>query len=154
MGLNLPLSAALLQHFDPFWVSPLRYAVATPLLGGWLAATLGLGRLRSQIPLWRVAVLSVCVAGFLVLYNLGLYRTHPVTVAALSAGSPVYVAVVSRLMTGTRLERGFWGATAHTLLGAGVAISGRARASLPADGVANGAATGLPGGEAMVVLGI
>ena len=34
-GLNLPLSAALLQHFDPFWVSPLRYAVATLLLGDW-----------------------------------------------------------------------------------------------------------------------
>ena len=40
-GLNLPLSAALLQHFDPFWVSPLRYAVATVLLGGLLAASRG-----------------------------------------------------------------------------------------------------------------
>ena len=169
-GLNLPLSAALLQHFDPFWVSPLRYAVATLLLGGLLAATLGPGRLRSPIALWRVAVLSLCVAGFLVLYNLGLYRTHPVTVAALSAGSPVYVAVVSRLMTGTRLERGFWGATALTLLGAGIAISGRARTGVPvggtvggtvggmvngtADWAAAGPAAGLLGGELMVVLGI
>jgi hypothetical protein len=42
----------------------------------------------------------------------------PLTVAALSAGSPVYVAVVSRLMTGARLERGFWGATVLTLVGA------------------------------------
>ena len=58
-GLNLPLSAALLQHFDPFWVSPLRYAVATLLLGGLLVATLGPGRLRSPIPLWRVAVLLI-----------------------------------------------------------------------------------------------
>ena len=106
-GLNLPLSAALLQHFDPFWVSALRYALATLLLGGLLVASLGLGRLRSPIPLWRVAVLSLCVAGFLVPYNLGLYRTHPVTLAALSAGSPVYVAVVARLMTGARLARGF-----------------------------------------------
>ena len=161
-GLNLPLSAALLQHFDPFWVSPLRYALATLLLGGLLAVTLGPARLRSPIPLWRVAVLSLCVAGFLVLYNLGLYRTHPVTVAALSAGSPVYVAVVSRLMTGARLERGFWGATALTLLGAGIAISGRARTGLTVagaageslDGAANGLASGLPGGELMVVLGI
>ena len=169
-GLNLPLSAALLQHFDPFWVSPLRYLLATLLLGSLLAATLGPGRLRSPIPLWRVAVLSLCVAGFLVLYNLGLYRTHPVTVAALSAGSPVYVAVVARLMTGARLERGFWGATALTLLGAGIAISGRARAGMPAGGVrgegvggvadaaahgaANGMALGLFGGELLVVLAI
>ena len=44
-GLNLPLSAGLLQHFDPFWVSPLRYALATLLLGGLLAVTLGPARL-------------------------------------------------------------------------------------------------------------
>ncbi|MBC7727563.1 MAG: DMT family transporter [Microbacteriaceae bacterium] len=158
-GMNLPLSAALLQHFDPFWVSPLRYAVATVLLGGLLVASRGVRQLRSPIPLWRIAVLSLCVASFLVLYNLGLYRTHPMTVAALSAGSPVYVAVVSRLMTGARLERGFWGATALTLVGAGIAVQGRARAG---GGVGGGddddAATGmvqfLQGGELLVVLAI
>ncbi len=152
-GLNLPLSAALLKHFDPFWISPLRYAVATVLLGGLLALSLGPRQLRSPIPLWRVAVLSLCVAGFLVLYNLGLYRTHPMTVAAISAGSPVYVAVVSRLMTGARLERGFWGATLLTLIGAGIAILGRARAGL-AGGGTGGATFSLQGGELLVVLGI
>lgn len=152
-GMNLPLSAALLKHFDPFWVSPLRYAVATVLLGGLLVVTLGPRQLRSPIPLWRVAVLSLCVAGFLVLYNLGLYHTHPMTVAALSAGSPVYVAVVSRLMTGARLERGFWGATALTLIGAGIAISGRSQAVAAAGGVP-AAWFSLQGGELLVVLGI
>ncbi|MBL8349342.1 MAG: DMT family transporter [Burkholderiaceae bacterium] len=150
-GLNLPLSAALLKHFDPFWVSPLRYLVATLLLGAMLAVSLGLRQLRSPIPLWRVAVLSLCVAGFLVLYNVGLFHTHPMTVAALSAGSPVYVAVVSRLMTGARLERGFWGATALTLIGAGIAVLGRARVGSAAPA---GAAFSLQGGEALVVLGI
>ena len=159
-GMNLPLSAALLQHFDPFWVSPLRYAVATVLLGGLLMASRGVRQLRSPIPLWRIAVLSLCVASFLVLYNLGLYRTHPMTVAALSAGSPVYVAVVSRLMTGARLERGFWGATALTLVGAAIAVQGRARAGAGAGaGIAGsdaaaGAANVLQGGELLVVLAI
>lgn len=153
-GLNLPLSAALLKHFDPFWVSPLRYLVATLLLGAMLAVSLGPRQLRSPIPLWRVAVLSLCVAGFLVLYNVGLFHTHPMTVAALSAGSPVYVAVVSRLMTGARLERGFWGATALTLVGAGIAIGGRARAGIPGGAAPAGAAISLQGGEALVVLGI
>ena len=148
-GLNLPLSAALLQHFDPFWVSPLRYVVATLLLGGMVLATLGWRQLQSPIALWRVAVLSLCVASFLLLYNLGLAWTHPMTVAALSAGSPVYVAVVSRLMTGERLQRGFWGATVLTLIGAGIAVLGRARA---AD---TGSASMQPqGGELLVVLGI
>lgn len=148
-GLNLPLSSALLQHFDPFWVSPLRYVVASLLLGGMLLVSAGPAQLRSPIALWRVAVLSLCVASFLVLYNLGLYRTHPMTVAAISAGSPVYVAVVSRLMTGARLERGFWGATVLTLLGAGIAVAGRARA-----GGGTGSTFHLQGGEVLVVLGI
>ena len=153
-GLNLPLSAALLKHFDPFWVSPLRYVIATALLGLMLAASVGPRHWRSPIPLWRVAVLSLFVTGFLVLYNLGLYRTHPMTVAALSAGSPVYVAVVSRLMTGARLERGFWGATLLTLLGASIAISGRAQAVAAAGGAAAPLALSLQGGELMVVASI
>ena len=153
-GLNLPLSAALLQHFDPFWVSPLRYVVATLLLGGMLVAAHGPQQLRCPIALWRVAVLSLCVAAFLVLYNLGLHRTHPMTVAALSAGSPVYVAVVSRLMTGARLERGFWGATTLTLMGAAIAISGRARAGGGGAGPSGAAAFSLQGGELLVVLAI
>lgn len=153
-GLNLPLSAALLKHFDPFWVSPLRYVVATVLLGAMVLVSQGPAQLRSPIALWRVAVLSLCVAGFLVLYNLGLFRTHPMTVAAISAGSPVYVAVVSRLMTGTRLERGFWGATTLTLIGAGIAIAGRSKALAAAGGPAAGAALQPQGGEVLVVLGI
>jgi drug/metabolite transporter (DMT)-like permease len=144
-GLNLPLSAALLQHFDPYWVSPLRYVVATLLLGGMLALSMGLRQLRSPIPLWRVGLLSLCVALFLLLYNLGLYLSHPMTVAAISAGSPVYVAVVSKLMTGAPLQRGFWGATALTLIGAAIAISGRAQA---------GGRLALGGGEVLVVAGI
>ena len=151
-GLNLPLSAALLQHFDPFWVSPLRYVVATVLLGGMVLVSLGPSQLRSPIPLWRLAVLGLCVAGFLVLYNLGLFRTHPMTVAAISAGSPVYVAVVSRLMTGARLERGFWGATVLTLVGAGIAVLGRAQAQAAAGGSAT--AFSPQGGELLVVLAI
>jgi len=150
-GLNLPLSAELLKHFDPFWLSPLRYLVSSLMLAGMLLVSVGPRQLRSPIPLWRVAVLSLCVAAFLVLYNLGLYRSGPLTVAAISAGSPVYVAAVSRLMTGARLERGFWGATVLTLLGAGIAISGRAGGVGP-EGVA--AAFSLRGGEILVVLGI
>jgi len=153
-GLNIPLSAALLQHFDPFWVSPLRYVVAALLLGGMLAASLGAHQLRSPIALWRVAVLSLCVALFLVLYNLGLHRTNPMTVAAISAGSPVYVAVVSRLMTGARLQRGFWGATTLTLIGAGIAVSGRLRAGFADGSVASSAAFSANGGEVLVVLAI
>ena len=82
-GLNLPLTAALLKHFDPFWVSPLRYVIAGVLLAVMVAASLGPSAWRSPVPLARVAVMGLAVAGFLVLYNLGLFLSHPVTVAAI-----------------------------------------------------------------------
>jgi drug/metabolite transporter (DMT)-like permease len=125
-GLNIPLVASLLKHFDPFWLAPVRYLIASFLLGAWVLLTLGRAQLRSPIPTWRVASLGAVVAAFLVLFNLGLLHTHPITAATVIAGSPVYVAVVSRLMTGAGLARGFWGATLMTLVGAAIAIHGRA----------------------------
>jgi drug/metabolite transporter (DMT)-like permease len=142
-GLNIPLLAALLKDFDPFWLSPIRYLIASALLGAWVLATLGPAQLRSPIPIGRVALLSALVAAFLVLFNLGLYLTHPITAAAVLAGSPVYVAVVSRLMTGARLSEGFWGATLMTLAGAAIAIAGRSGGGL--------AGLRLQGGEPLLV---
>lgn len=143
-GLNIPMTAALLRVFDPFWLSPYRYLIASSLLGAWVLATLGPSQLRSPIPLARVALLSLAVAGFLVCFNVGLLLTHPVTAAAVIAGSPVYVAVVSRVMTGARLARGFWGATALTAIGAGIAVAGGANAQ----------GLRLSGGEPLLVLSI
>jgi drug/metabolite transporter (DMT)-like permease len=142
-GLNIPLTAALLEHFDPFWLPPVRYLIAAALLGGWVVATLGATALRSPIGASRVALLGGVVAAFLACFTVGLLHTHPITAAALIAGSPVYVAVVSRAMTGARLARGFLGATLLTLLGAGIAIAGRAQTA--------GAGVGLQGGEPLLI---
>lgn len=128
-GLNIPLSSTLLKHFDPFWLPMARYVIASAMLGAWVVATLGPSQLRPPIPLSRVVGLSAMVSGFLLLFNLGLLHTHPVTAAAVIAGSPVYVAVVMRAMTGARLAPGFWTATALTLIGAGIAVHGRAEAT-------------------------
>ena len=143
-GLNIPLTAELLRVFDPLWLPPYRHLIASVVLGAWVLATLGARRLRSPIPLWRVAMLGLAVAGFLVCFNVGLLLTHPVTAAALIAGSPVYVAVVSRAMTGAPLAKGFAGATLLTVLGAGIAIAGRA----------DGQGLRLSGGEPLLVASI
>jgi drug/metabolite transporter (DMT)-like permease len=145
-GLNIPLTAELLRDFDPFWLSACRYAIAATLLGALVLLTLGPRQLRAPIPPARIATMSLFVSGFLVTYNVGLMLVHPITAAALLAGSPVYVAVVSRAMTGAPLARGFWPATALTVLGAGVAVWGRASA----------AGTGLHvgGGEVLIVASI
>jgi drug/metabolite transporter (DMT)-like permease len=145
-GMNIPLTVALLESFDPFWLPPVRYLIASALLGAWVVATLGPAQLRAPIPLARVAGLSLAVAVFLVFYNVGLMLTHPVTAAAVIAGSPVYVAVVSRAMTGARLGEGFAGAMLLTVAGSAIAVAGRAVAGAPG--------LRMQGGEAMLVLSI
>lgn len=145
-GWNIPLTAGLLRQLDPFWIAPLRYAIAAVVLGGLLVATDGWRHLRVPVPLWRVAVLGLLCACFLVLFNFGLLFSNALTVAAVIAGSPVYVAVIARLMTGARLERGFPLACGLTLLGAGIAIHGRANAA--------GEGLGVRGGEVFTVLAI
>ena len=142
-GLNIPLSGELLKSFDPFWLTPWRQLLSALLLGAWVLATLGRAQLRSPIGAGRALALGALVSAFLILFNLGLKLSHPLTVAAVIAGSPVYSAVVNRLMTGARLERGFWGATALTLLGTGIALMGRPDTRL-----------GWRGGELLVVVAL
>jgi len=142
-GLNIPLTATLFATFDAFWLACLRLSIATLILACWVAITLGVQRLRSPIPWWRVLVMSGCVSGFFVLYNLGLLYTNTITAAAIMAGSPVYGAVVFRVMTRAPLERGFWGAALLTVIGAVIAIWGRAGAT--------GQSVALGGGEPFIV---
>jgi drug/metabolite transporter (DMT)-like permease len=139
-GLNIPLTAELLKGFDPFWLTLCRYVVAASLLGTLVAASLGPRALRSPIGLPRVMVLGLCVSAFLVCFTVGLMLTHPVTAAAVIAGSPVYVAAVSRIMTRAPFAKGFVPATVLTVLGAGIAIAGRSDAGLS-----------LKGGEVLIV---
>jgi drug/metabolite transporter (DMT)-like permease len=145
-GLNIPLTASLLKSFDPFWISPSRYVIASLVLGALVWASLGVRQLRSPISAVRLAIMSLSVAAFLLFFNLGLSYTQPITAAAITAGSPVYVAVVSRMMTGARLERGFWGATLLTVVGAAIAIYGKADAT--------GQGIKLQGGEFLLVLAL
>lgn len=143
-GLNIPLTATLFTTFDAFWLALLRLSIATLILALWVAATLGPQQLRSPIPWARVMIMSGCVSAFFILYNIGLLYTNTITAAAIMAGSPVYGAIVFRVMTRAPLERGFWGAALLTVVGAIVAIQGRASAT--------GQSVALGGGEPFIVI--
>lgn len=145
-GLNIPLTAALFASFDPFWLAPLRLTIASCLLALAVLISLGHRSLQSPIPIARVLLMSLCVSCFFTLYNLGLLHTNTITAAAIMAGSPVYGAVTTRLMTGAKLEKGFWGAALLTIIGAAIAIYGRSERN--AQGIA------LEGGEILIVLSI
>jgi drug/metabolite transporter (DMT)-like permease len=139
-GLNIPLTAELLKAFDPFWLTLCRYVVSATLLGTLVAVSIGPRALRAPIAPSRVMVMGLCVSAFLVCFTVGLMLTHPVTAAAVIAGAPVYVAIVSRVMTRAPFAKGFVPATVLTLAGAGIAIAGRA-----------GGGLSLKGGEALIV---
>lgn len=143
-GMNVPLTTALFASMDPFWLAFFRQSVAMVLMASLLAFTTGVSQLSNPIAHWRVLVMSLCISAFFICYNLGLQRTNTITAAAIMAGSPVYGALVGRLLFGVRLERGFWGAMVLTLVGAGIAIWGRAGVS--------GQGLDLQGGEVLIVL--
>lgn len=143
-GMNVPLTTALFSTLDPYWLAFFRQSVAMVLMAGALILSAGPAQLRPPIPIWRIAVMSLCISTFFVCYNLGLQRTNTITAAALMAGSPVYGALIGRLLFGVRLERGFWGAMSLTVIGAGIAIWGRSGAS--------GQGLVLQGGEPLIIL--
>lgn len=142
-GMNVPMTAELFRWFDPFFLIPVRIAIGTTLLAAVAVATLGIGAIRLAAPLPKLALMSLALAAFFTLYNVGLKYTHPVTAAALMAGSPVYAAATMRVFARAPLERGFWGGAALTLVGGLIAISGRAAEA--------GGGLELRGGEPMIL---
>jgi drug/metabolite transporter (DMT)-like permease len=145
-GANLPLTAVMFGAFEPFFMSAVRASIAVGVL--WLIARWqrAPGEPAHGLSFGRHALMSGSAAAFFILYNLGLKFTHPITAAAIIAGSPVVAAATMRIATGARLERGFATAAALTLLGAGIAIWGRARDS--------GQGFILQGGEPLLVLAL
>ena len=143
-GVNVPLTSILFHTFDPFFLAPLRVALAALVLLLVAMATLGWRAALVPIRFGRFALMTGSLAGFFLLYNLGLKYTHPITAAAIMAATPVYAAVTLRLITGAPLENGFWGAAALTVIGTGIAIYGRASSQ--------GQGLQLQGGELLIVL--
>lgn len=144
-GMNVPMTAELFRFFDPFFMIPLRIAIGTVLLAIIAVAAHGKAALALGTPLPKLALMSLAMSTFFTLYNVGLKYTHPVTAAAIMAGSPVYAAITMRVFARAPLERGFWGGASLTLLGGLIAVYGRASGS--------GAGLEFRGGEPMIIAG-
>lgn len=142
-GMNIPMTKVLLDTFDPMFLAAIRTLIASAVLFAVVLATEGRHALRPGIGLRQWLLCTVAFAGFLVLYNLGLRFTEPVTAAAIMAGTPVYAAICLRLFTGARLVRGFGPAAALTVTGGLVAVFG------PSLGAG---LSGLHGGEGLIIL--
>ncbi len=145
-GMNIPFTAVLFKTFDPFFLAPLRVLIATGVLGAIIAWKHGWRAFSIPLSFVRFAMMTLAMASFFILYNVGLRYTNPITAAAIMAGSPVYAAITVRLVTGAPLERGFAGAAVLTVLGAAIAVYGK--------GAAVGQGLHLQGGEPLLVLSL
>ena len=143
-GMNIPMTAILFRTFDPVFMAPVRVGIGTLVLLVLVLLMHGPRALGLGTSLPRIALMTLAMAGFYVFYNLGLRYTNTITAAAIMAGSPVYTAMILRVLFRTPLERGFWGAAALTLLGAGIAVWGRADAT--------GQGLVLQGGEPLILM--
>jgi len=143
-GMNIPMTAILFRTFDPIFMAPLRVSIGALVLLALVLAMHGPRALGAGTSLGRMATMTLAMAGFYILYNLGLRYTNTITAAAIMAGSPVYTALILRVLFRTPLEPGFWVAAGLTLLGAGIAIWGRAGDT--------GQSLALQGGEPLILL--
>ncbi|MEZ5740576.1 MAG: DMT family transporter [Burkholderiaceae bacterium] len=129
-GMNIPMTAILLDTFDPFFLATVRTLLAALTLALVIALSHGRQGFVLDIRLGHFLLTSLAFAAFLVLYNLGLRYTEPIPAAAIMAGTPVYAAIVMRLVAGTRLEPGFGIAALLTVIGGLIAVAGQIGAPL------------------------
>lgn len=124
-GLNISLTALLLTTWDPYFLSVLRVGLAT-------VAFVFLVRLSSvSVPIAQAVKLPHLIATsgffacFILLYNVGLHFSDPVTAAAVMAGTPVYAAVTLAVVSSRALDPGFYVAATLTVIGSLIALASR-----------------------------
>jgi len=120
---NIPASAVLLENWDPWFLSVVRFGsgyAALWLLMRWREPA---GR-HTALPVagWRLWLLGAAGAGlFGPVYNLGIATSNPVMAAIMNATSPAIAAVVGRIFFGQPIERRMFPAIALAVLGCGLA---------------------------------
>ncbi len=124
-GVNISLTAILLDTWDPYFLSVLRVAVATVtfmVVAGFSSAPIPLTEIVKPLSLFRT---SGYFAVFILLYNMGLHFSDPVTAAAVMAGTPVYAAVTLAFASKRALDPGFSVAATLTVIGSLIALASR-----------------------------
>jgi drug/metabolite transporter (DMT)-like permease len=118
-GTNIPASAVLLEHWDPWFLSVVRFAtgyLALWLLFRWREPAAS--RLTMPVASWRLWLLGAAGAGlFGPVYNFGIATSNPVMVAIMNAASPAVAAVVGRICFGQPIERRMFPAIVLAVLG-------------------------------------
>ncbi len=121
-GSMIPVLNLLLAHWDPYFLSAVRYSLGAPIL-------LLVLRLSEPGPLWprgartwRVLPLGAVGIGlFSTLFTLGIANANPVTAAVIMSAGPVVAALVARVGFRLPIDPGLVPAVTLAVLGAAMA---------------------------------
>ncbi|SLN35118.1 DMT family transporter [Oceanibacterium hippocampi] len=105
-GSMVPVTALLLDVFNPFLLSILRYCAALLALVI-LQATIERGLTVRGAPWGRLMALGAAMAAFSTFFTFGILFSDPVTAAIILTGGPVIAAIMARLSFRTPFEPGF-----------------------------------------------
>jgi drug/metabolite transporter (DMT)-like permease len=120
---NIPASAVLMEHWDFWFVSVLRFGlgyVAIWVVFRWREPAAS--RPGASVEIWRLWLLGAAGAGlFGPLYNAGIATSNPVMVAIMNATSPAVAAVVGRICFRYPIERRMFPAITLAVVGCALA---------------------------------
>jgi drug/metabolite transporter (DMT)-like permease len=120
-GTQLPGLALLLDHWDPFFLSVIRYGIGLPAFVLCIWPRPGESWWPAGVSVVRLAALGGAIAGFATFYTLGIALSDPVMAAILSACFPIVAALVTWIMTGVLPSRPLVLAMILATLGGGIA---------------------------------
>ena len=142
-GSLIPLIDILLEHFDAYALSAIRYGIAGVLLLGGLVIVGGGAWLR-HLPLGKVLLLGICgICGFGTFYTIAIATTAPGMAIVVASATPAISAAFAAVVYRTPFEKGAGIAFLLAAIGAATASLGRSGAALTFD---------LRGGEVLFVV--
>ncbi|MEO8557933.1 MAG: DMT family transporter [Rhodospirillales bacterium] len=143
-GSAVPVNIVILREIDPFVLTAFRMVISIFILGG-----LVLWRERGPLfppglTMSHFLLLGLFMAGFNVLYVLGVLWSDPIVVSAITITMPLVGSATAKALLGTPLGRGFMVGLVLSILGGLLVVHGRPSFSFQA--------LGLRGGEPLMLL--
>lgn len=143
-GSAVPVNIVILREIDPFVLTAFRMVISIFILGA-LVLWRERGPLFPAGLTWlRFLALGLFMAGFNVLYVLGVKWSDPILVSAITVTMPLVGSATAKALLGTPLGRGFGVGLVLSVLGGLMVVHGKPGFSLDA--------LGLQGGEIFMLL--
>jgi drug/metabolite transporter (DMT)-like permease len=143
-GSAVPVNIVVLRELDPFVLTASRMLISVFILGALVLWREPGSLFPPGLTMRRFLLLGLYMAGFNVLYVLGVLWSDPILVSAMTVTMPLVGSATARVLLGTPLGRGFGVGLVLSVLGGLIVVHGKPGFSF--------AAMGLRGGEPLMLL--